>query len=129
MFTINYSGRDYKVDFMHNHFENEESVHYQGSTICTISEVNGKDIIGEVASGESFCSKTDKFLKATGRKISLKRALENLNLGNEIKPIIWMNYYQRTNEQRNLESLQAELDRFARDGKKIKQKKMSHEMA
>ncbi len=66
-----------------------------GTTICKIVDdsIMGKPFL--VSSGEASCSFRDKFSKEVGRKVSLTRAIESLNLPKQERRIIWETYHSR----------------------------------
>lgn len=65
--------------------------HQYNKTICFIK--NKGEVI---ATGESHVSPNEKFyVKEVGRKLSLRRAIEKLNLSKDERQVIWVNYFAR----------------------------------
>lgn len=71
---------------------NDFSVRFQYNeglyTTCSIFTRDGRF----VSSGEAECSKKDMFSKDTGRKVSLKRALEDVPFTKEQRAAVWEDY-------------------------------------
>lgn len=71
---------------------NDFSVRFQYNeglyTTCSIFTRDGR----LVSSGEAQCSKKDMFSKETGRKVSLKRALESSSFTKEERAAVWEDY-------------------------------------
>jgi hypothetical protein len=74
------------------HFDRvaESFVRVPRSTEVTVIDSKGKEV-----TGKSICSKKDLFQKETGRKIALKRALEQLSLTKEERKRVWDDYRNR----------------------------------
>jgi hypothetical protein len=56
------------------------------------TEICGADKRGV---GFAWCAYQDEFVKATGRKIALARAMQNLGLPRETRQAIWFQYLDR----------------------------------
>jgi hypothetical protein len=57
------------------------------------TEICGADKRGV---GFSWCNHQDEFVKATGRKIALSRAMTNLGLPRATRTLVWADYLNRT---------------------------------
>lgn len=66
-------------------------------TICSITDdsIQGSPYV--VATGSAMCSSNDQFVKETGRKISLDRAIRQLKLPKIERTIVWNTYLKRKN--------------------------------
>lgn len=89
MFNVNNN----KVYFSHN---TEKTELTNGQTLCRIIDLETGEIL---AQGTAFCSLKDNFNRNTGRKVSLKKALEKLNLTAEQRKIYWDMYFERRGGQ------------------------------
>lgn len=69
------------------------------SIACKIEEVETGKKFNEdgktIGTGESICDTRDKFVKATGRKIALKRAMACIS--KEDRTVIWKAYTNKAN--------------------------------
>jgi len=79
-------GKEYKLWFEHSFFDEDDPVQLKGITDCFIS-------LGEecVSAGAALCSLGDNFVKATGRKIALARALKPFS--REDRKEVWDQYF------------------------------------
>jgi len=88
----------YRVYFKHYPNEKGEIIldfpvtPYKGYTECYIVEEDATGVEISVNSGVAFCSIHDQFLKTTGRKVSLTRALAKFNKFFRAK--IWRAYLE-----------------------------------
>lgn len=89
---VNVNGQNYVIKWKHNNVDNE-SFNFNGITSCYI-KVNGQVI----SSSEAFCSKKDNYDKSKGRKISLARALKNVDIDKNDRKTVWKNYFDEVNE-------------------------------
>lgn len=64
---------------------------YKGKTVCLAEDIASGELILE---GEAYCSPNDNFDKATGRKVSLSRAIEGLSKDKRTE--IWYVYTKTT---------------------------------
>jgi hypothetical protein len=75
---------DYEVNFTH---------YYDGKvrvTRCIILDT----ISGKETTGESRCNPVDQFVRNTGRKLSLAKALKEYGLPVEIRKLFWDEYFK-----------------------------------
>jgi hypothetical protein len=65
--------------------------------LVTITDVTLCDLLidGKQFQGESCCTLGDKFVKETGRKVALTRALSETELGREERRLVWGKYFSR----------------------------------
>ena len=85
---------EYEIMFRHSQVRENYPGRFgiSGSTICfiTVSENHP-----EVAVGAALCSSKDNFCRATGRKISLGRALLKAFPNKEDRRYIWEQYFKK----------------------------------
>ena len=81
--------------FRHN--TNEENTH-SGSTDCILKIKDKKDNIEVIGKGHSSVHCSDTYVKATGRKISLRRALKDAKLNKEERTEAWSAYFNNVAE-------------------------------
>ena len=81
--------------FRHN--TNEENTH-SGSTDCVLKVKDKEGNIEVIGEGHSSVHHSDTYVKATGRKISLRRALENAKLDKEERTGAWSAYFNNVAE-------------------------------
>lgn len=72
-------------------YNTEEHSSAPESTTCVIKELFEEGPQVEIARGVAIVSEKDQFVKNTGRKISLKRALERA-FNKETRQIFWNKY-------------------------------------
>lgn len=70
------------------------------TTVCIISKIAGfedkKPIVTEIScTGQTHCTKNNKFKKEEGRKRALKRALNPSLFSKPERTIFWNNYFNR----------------------------------
>jgi hypothetical protein len=83
------------ADFIHDRnsvLNNGHKVLAHSRTICEVSTPEGDQVIGI-----AYCSKKVNYCKKTGRKIALKKALDQLNLSKSDRVIIWNEYLNQAN--------------------------------
>jgi hypothetical protein len=114
MIRLHYEGYDYNIDFSHSCVDDkgldiETGKKLPRTTSCSISQVevvnNAENIHEEVGYGVAWCSPNDQFVKETGRKIALQRALDEMfgfswERGNEERKnreVFWLAYHNRQN--------------------------------
>ena len=88
---INDYAKDYRINFK-----------YSGhTTMCTIECVRHDGVFktdGQViGTGQTSCHKNDRFVKAVGRKLALKRAMQDSDLSKDERQFLWLKYFQMTN--------------------------------
>lgn len=86
-----------RFGFRHNIQISKEGRPY-GSTECHIERLNTQGDWNLISFGMARCSKEDMFHKPTGRKISLTRAVENMD--KEIRTAIWESYFNHTSDSK-----------------------------
>lgn len=85
--------KPYRVSFKHNGFDDSQD------TLCVI-----RDEDGEIAGiGQAFLNPLDNFCKATGRRVSLKRALEGFS--NESRRTVWTQYFKEHKDLQKREDI------------------------
>ena len=93
------SGVEYWVSFYHNNYSEYDTTTQKeltSNTNCIIvNELNP----GIKASAFAFLAKGDKFCKDRGRKIALRRALNQLGLSKEVRTLFWNTYFLITNKK------------------------------
>jgi len=60
-------------------------------TLCRIHDASG--VLG---SGLTKCSRNDQFVKSTGRKLALARAMQDARLDREARRLLWAQYLGRS---------------------------------
>lgn len=86
----------YFVDFEHSDSADWEVRH----TTCTISTVTESiDKSYELFMGWAWCDPNDNFNRNTGRKIALKRALENFD--RDVRKQLWEAYFEKRNGRKD----------------------------
>lgn len=90
------------VTWKHNRFEEPKTIEgkynpleVQGETLCKIAVKNENGDSQSVHFGRSSCSVNDQYCKETGRRISLGRALDKLNVSKSEKKQIFKQYENR----------------------------------
>lgn len=63
-------------------------------TYCRVVEKTGLE--KELFTTQSTCNPEDQFVKDTGRRVSLERALKELNKGKEFNARVWEQYNKET---------------------------------
>ena len=93
------SGVEYWVSWMHNNNTNSyKTKHLPSSTECTIQNQSVSALKGV---GLATMSKLEKqFNKDVGRKISLKKAMTDLNLNKTVRTLFWNEYFKMTNNEK-----------------------------
>ena len=87
---------NFVVDFHHTQDEkiiaglNPPRVMPKAATICEIFEIVDTDSVKAVSKGKAFCTKNDQFVKATGRKVALRKAVASLPREQRVE--IWSSY-------------------------------------
>lgn len=81
-------GKEYKIGFKHRFFDKEPGAtqFFRACTLCTICE-GGKTL----STGYALCVMADNFVKATGRRIALTRALAGFP--REVRAEFWAQYW------------------------------------
>lgn len=92
MLKITIDNTSYEIEFEHKQFEpprlitNGGALHFiRGATICRVIHADKSDV------AVARCSCADQFNKATGRKISLTRALTGFP--RKVRKQIWQAYW------------------------------------
>lgn len=96
---VNYSGKLYVIHWQHERFGTvtrygERSIDTKGGvTHCLIRErrIETNTYAHNITEGMAECSKRDTYYKATGRKISLTKALEGCG-NREFRKAVWDQY-------------------------------------
>lgn len=99
MLRISVRTKEYEIKFRHNS-NLYPSTQYRGYTDCFVNKpdavIDGQvisyDIVG---SATAWCSIKDNFSRATGRKISLGRALLKAFPDKEDRRYIWEQYFKK----------------------------------
>lgn len=76
---------NYEVEW--NYYASETGI---VDTICKIIDLDDVPRFGYAT-----CSPADKFIKDIGRKLSLTRALKNMNLDKNERTQIWKDYFRK----------------------------------
>ena len=96
------SGVEYWVSFYHNNYSEYDTTTQKeltSNTNCIIvNELNP----GIKASAFAFLAKGDIFCKDRGRKIALRRALNQLGLSKEVRTLFWNEYHLMTNKLKRI---------------------------
>jgi hypothetical protein len=88
MNTKLFSAGGYEFNF---EYDVHASIQNEGrTTTCIVTK--GDKLI---CKGNSHCHKKDNFVKATGRKIALTRAIELLQLDKESRKEMWNKYFEK----------------------------------
>lgn len=98
--TFEYKNDLYRISFSHKLYESEAlTQHFKGKTKCFIHRLplDRTEPQELVASGASLCSTLDSFDKEKGRRISLKRAVEDWvpRADKYAREAIWKSYFSR----------------------------------
>lgn len=92
MFHINFENLNISFSFRHvrdaNFYVNSKNL-VTDVTVCDFL-VNGQEF-----SGLAACTAEDKFVKETGRKVALARALKAAGLSREARTYVWGRYLNR----------------------------------
>lgn len=64
-------------------------------TMCYLEIIDVRNGANYVFGGYALCNSKDQFNKETGRKLSLKRALEMSNIDKPHRRAIWLKYHSR----------------------------------
>jgi hypothetical protein len=89
-----------KLRFRFFHVREEKS-YYSAKTICVVEKIYEEwdNNWRPIAQGIARCSKGDVFSRATGRKLSLERALLSANLKEkEVRKQIWKTYFSKVSD-------------------------------
>lgn len=84
MFKVEVNGKLYEVQFVH--YSNDKQTH------CNV--LDGETV---VVTGIAQCAPQDNFSRATGRKVSLARALRSFDRDTRTK--FWEVYFSKTNKK------------------------------
>lgn len=84
-----YNGQEFRIWFQH---KTTGRLRY---TWCTIARMDGPKEATELISEDAYCSNSDNFCRAVGRKLSLARALRKLTPDREYRRVAWMAYHNR----------------------------------
>lgn len=90
---FSYNGKTYRIWF--KHFNKPNHVR---RTECSILEETGPKELYELISDDAICADEDQFCRATGRKLSLGRALIRLTKDRAFRHTAWMAYLNRGHE-------------------------------
>lgn len=86
---VKVDGKQYRVNFAHLKYDDGERV-----TVCSFGLPVAKGELPKVlATGVARCSKHDNFNKATGRKLSLTRALNGVEFTKSQRTQVWNQYF------------------------------------
>ena len=77
------------------YFWDDDTDGYQWVTTRAVLRGDAKDNREPIAFEEAICSPRDKFVKDTGRKISLARLLKAMGLSREQRRDVWNQYHAR----------------------------------
>lgn len=88
MIINNVNGKDYRINFKHE---------IPKSTSCSIEIVDTggrfNDSGKTISESKAICDPRDNFDKSVGRKIALRRAMENI--GKSERQAIWSGYFSK----------------------------------
>lgn len=100
--TVN--GKEYHIHFAYQHtpvdvvcrMSGEVPLTEQVTTHCHMHEgscgnIPGRCEVPALLEGKSTCHENDQFVKSTGRKIAMSRALKNLS--REVRTEFWLGYF------------------------------------
>lgn len=90
-----YNGKFYAIWFEHHTAKGSERLPKVRWTGCTIAEILGPKDARELVTEDAICAECDNFCKATGRKISLGRALIKLTADKMFRRTAWLAYLNR----------------------------------
>ena len=103
MFLFKINDKKYKVYFQHEKEQNTyiekktgkiNASYHPFETQCSIMKIEDNKADEEViAVGLASCSIYDQFKYAVGRKLALKRAIEDFNVSKNDRSIIWTAYF------------------------------------
>ena len=90
------NGKSYKVSWMHTHY-GTPTKNITHLTRCVIEDLDHQkgSLARGIGTGTAECSKRDKFVKDTGRKVSLSRARAATVWGKDIRAAFWREYIER----------------------------------
>lgn len=86
---VEVDGRELHLHFKYSEVKVNHVVRRQ--TECTLTLKDGATI----GRGSALCSEQDNFVKETGRKISLAKALKDANFSREERTLVWQGYFDR----------------------------------
>lgn len=96
------SGVEYWVSFYHENYTNHDDITQSTLTSHTKCKIENKTNPEFTQNGVALLSKGDKFCKDLGRKIALRRALNQLGLSKEVRTLFWNQYHLMTNKLKRI---------------------------
>lgn len=87
----------YVVKWQHSQYNSTHRVS-NGTTQCSIDDIKNTMPVHD-ATGICICALGDNYDKNKGRKISMQRALEELDLSRSHRQIFWDAYYEMRNNK------------------------------
>ncbi len=101
MLIVKVKGVEYKIGFKHVKFERDEDAGFvpmiRGYTRCHVFTL---DLLCNSSAALALCSIKDNFSRATGRKISLGRALLKAFPDKEDRRYVWEQYFRKLEDDR-----------------------------
>lgn len=92
---VTFHNTKFKVIFSHSQSRTPAFGTTAGNTLCEIRILDTtKGISTTLYKGRAICQIGDQYCKETGRKIALKRALENIN-NRDMRRAFWQAYHSR----------------------------------
>lgn len=87
--------KSFWITWKYSEVENLETSKISRITTCKIVDDSIQGSPFTVATATSKCHENDRFVKESGRKLSLARAIKALNLPKSERKIIWETYLNR----------------------------------
>ena len=96
---VKIDGNQYRIGFQYGITHNHH--HYEGIPLrYTQCDIFLLDAIGPwMKSGWAFCGPSDAFVKETGRKLALQRALKKAGFTRDQRRQVWEQYFQYTSSR------------------------------
>ena len=89
------SQKSFRITWKYSEVENLETSQISRITTCRIVDDSIQGSPFHAASASSRCHENDRFIKESGRKLSLARAIRSLNIPKSERKIIWETYLNR----------------------------------
>jgi hypothetical protein len=91
---LDINGAEYHIHFQYGRYDGRRQTRAEIHVGECVDRAHNSECCGAKPKGVGFawCAYQDEFVKATGRKIALARAMQNLGLPRETRQAIWFQY-------------------------------------
>ena len=96
------SGVEYWVSFYHENYTNHDDITQSTLSSYTKCKIENKTNPEFIQDGIAVLRKGDRFYKDYGRKLAMKRAMNNLGLNKETRKLFWNTYFEYTNKKQRI---------------------------